>query len=370
MKVCVLKLGSRICVNSRSTSGGNGETLAIIKLLTTSGIDVTAYTKILDKDQTPTDFCIKDILKEDVKSEDYDCLLILNGNANYFGGQDSPSDTIIYKIINNFRGPVFYILCDPNLTLTQVWPSIEKKEWKDNYLKEDIFIQRKDIKYICQPKDILKYKEHIKKSKIEISDVIHFPFEKFPLVTMKKNFLNPSDIVWDISYGGTFRSGRREDDMIKFYFGYPEDIRVNMFGKIEEKHFKKNKQNLQAPKFNKAVPYENFNEEMKKGLSTVIIGDVLYKQVDDLAQRIYESILCGNITFIDDSYDKNKRVFNNETLRKFCYVSSREDVIKKIRFLKENPKHISLIQDLQYKDTMIDINQYCKDFRAILEKNL
>jgi hypothetical protein len=369
MNVCVLKLGSRICVNSRSTSGGNGETLAIIKLLTTAGINVTAFTKILDKDEVPADFQIKDILKEEVKSEDYDCLLVLNGNANYFGGQDSPSDTKIYEVINNFKGKVFYILCDPNLTLTQVWPSIEKKEWKDTYTKEDVLIQRDDIIYICQPKDVVKYKEHVKKSKIQIKDVIHFPFEKFPLVTMKKDFLNPEECSWDIIYGGTFRSGRREEDMIKFYFGYPEDIKVNMFGKIEEKHFKKNKQGLNMPMFGKAIPYENFNQEMKSGLSTVIIGDALYKQVDDLAQRTYESILCGNVTFIDDSYDKSKRVFTNETLRKFCYVSSRDDVIKKIRFLRENPKHIALIQSLQYTDVMIDINQYCKDFRKIIEEN-
>lgn len=370
MKACVLKLGSRICVNSRSTSGGTGETLAIIKLLTTSGVSVDAYTKILDKDLTPEYFNIKDIFSYKIDSKEYDCLIVLNGNVNYFGGQDSPQDTLAYKIINTFDGPVFYILCDPYLTLTQVWPSIEKKEWHVNYSKEDIQIVRDDIVYIAQPKDIVKYRElFIKKAKIPIESVIHFPFEKFPLVTMKRNFLVPNECEVDLIYGGTFRSGRREEDMIKFYFGYPEDISVSMFGKIEEKHFKKNNQNLSLPNFGKAVPYEKFDEEMKKGLSTVIIGDAQYKLVDDLAQRTYESILCGNVTFIDDSYDKNKRVFSHDKLQNFLYVSDRDEVTKKIRHLKSNPKLVRLLQDLQYDDVMIDVNNYCNEFKTIIEEN-
>ena len=38
MKVAIIKLGSRISISSNDSSGGTGETLAIINMLITDGI--------------------------------------------------------------------------------------------------------------------------------------------------------------------------------------------------------------------------------------------------------------------------------------------------------------------------------------------
>ena len=121
-KIAVIKLGSRIALSSSGTSGGTGEVLSVIKILNTAGYHVDAYTKVLSKDDKPIDFDIIDIEThyKDLLEKDYKSLIVLNGNVNYFGGVDDPSQTLNYYIINHFKGKVFYILCDCNLMLKQI----------------------------------------------------------------------------------------------------------------------------------------------------------------------------------------------------------------------------------------------------------
>lgn len=369
MRVAIIKLGSRISVSSTGTSGGTGETLSIIKILTTAGIEVDAYTKILDKDVTPDEFKIYNILDEyeNINNRDYDALLVLNGNVNYFGGVDDPSQTMNYWIINHFNGKVFYIMCDCNLLLKQIWPSVEKKSWGNNYNKEDIMITRDDIVYISQARFVHKVKEKAKKS-CPIKDVIYFPFEKFPMVTMT-NYPFLEDTTYDLLYGGTFRGGRREDDMIKYYFGYSEEFKVEMFGNIKLENFNEKKiSGLRPPEFGKPVDYEMFGNKMSEANATVIIGDPLYKSWGDLAQRIYESIIVGNVTLIDSVYDFQKKVFKNDELREFCYVSSVEDVEDRLLKIRDKDfrKHII---DLQRDDTCINIIEYSEQLKRIIEEN-
>ena len=158
MKIALIKLGSRISISSTGTSGGTGEALSIIKMLIKGGASVDVYTKVLKKDIMPSDFSIYDLESnyEDINNRNYDCLLVLNGNVNYFGGQDDPSQTLNYYIINHFNNRVFYILCDCNLLLTQIWNQIVKKPWSSNYLESDIYIKRDDIIYITQAQAIDK----------------------------------------------------------------------------------------------------------------------------------------------------------------------------------------------------------------------
>lgn len=367
MKIALIKLGSRISISNVGTSGGTGETLSIIKMLVDGGAKVDAYTKVLDKDGRPDTFDIYNIedTYQNIKKDNYDCLVILNGNVNYFGGQDDPAQTLNYKVINKFDGPVYYIMCDANLFLKQIWQSISGKKWASNYNREDIEITRDDIVYIAQPK---LTSEVLKKARkfVNIKKVIHYPFEKFPLLTLSELQFNEMP-KYDLLYGGTFRNGRREDDMVKFYFGYPDGYAVEMFGNIDINNFNEKKvAELKPPMFGKAVKYDEFPNKMLESKATVIIGDKLYKEVDDLAQRIYESIMIGNVTLIDASYDYTKRVFKNPELRRFNYVYSRRDVEDRLDKLDdiEFRKHIV---DLQREDVKIDCIEYCRQFVNILE---
>ena len=66
-------------------------------------------------------------------------------------------------MINNFKGKVFYILCDPNLLLKDPWSSIKKKDWASQYEQQNIEIKRKDIRYICQARNINKLNKLVQK---------------------------------------------------------------------------------------------------------------------------------------------------------------------------------------------------------------
>lgn len=367
MKVAVIKLGSRISVSSNDSSGGTGETLSIIKLLTTAGVEVDAYTKILSKDEKPSNFNVYDLVEElnNINDRNYDSLLILNGNVNYFGGADEPYQTLNYKVINNFKGKVFYIHCDGNLYLKQIWPSISKKPWRGVYDQEDIDITRTDITYITQSKNLSTVLEKANKSGITIKRAVYFPFQMFPLVNDPEIVKFNTNPEYDLLYGGTFRNGRREEDMIKFYFGY-NDYKVTMFGKIEESNFTKNKDNLSLPAFERSVDYKDFKHKMNTSIATVIIGDKIYKKQNSLAQRIYECVLSSIVVLIDSSYDYDKVTFKNKELQDFCYVSNREDVKDRLNKLKDIDFRRRIV-DLQLEDIKMDIVEYCNNFANILK---
>jgi hypothetical protein len=269
------------------------------------------------------------------------------------------------------------MLCDPNLLFKQIWPSVEKKEWSTKYNQKDIEVTRKDIVYLTQCKDTKATQQIIiKKKAIPSRRVFYFPFQKFPMFSLEQsNMIKEWD--YDISYGGTYRGGRRGDDMIKFLFGFGPEISCEMFGNIKLKHFNKKKISMytedHVPEFNKAVKYDDFGAKMQRAMSTIIIGDKLYKELADLAQRIYESIQFGNVVFIDKSYDPEMRVFGrNEELRKFCYVDCREDLEKRIKFLKAKPDRNRRVVYLQQLESRINIDQYCNGLstmiRVIMEK--
>lgn len=368
-RIAVVKIGARITINNSSTSAGTGDAVNVINLLAGAGFTVDAYTTILEKDEIPKNFNLVDINTEytAINDKGYTALVVLNGNANFFGGAEDRNVLLTYNIINNFKGKVYYIITDPALTLKQIWKSVSNKPWGNKYNENDVNITRNDIDIITQIADLKAAKSLNEKNNIYINDVHYFPFEKYHLYT--SDALSVSDqFDYDISYGGTFRSGRREDDLIKFYFGYPDDIKVEIFGKIAEKDFKPDKiKNLSKPIFNKAIKYTEFRNKMNKSIATIIVGDTIYKKIDFMAQRIYECIQAGNILFIDKSYDKNMRVFTDKNLRDICYVNDRKDVIERIHEIKHNTSIIKQIVEAQRKDVKIDFDEYLSNLATILK---
>jgi len=371
MRLALVKLGARVAINSTSTSGGTGEALSLIKILVRGNNEVSVFTHILDKDESPEDFDIYEIEDkfEDIPNMGFDALVVVNGNVNFFGGAEDRSQILNYHIINHFPGKVFYFHCDADILLNQIWSLVEQKEWGSKYRREDIEITRDDIIYISQVRDFLPILSKAqKKIPLQKKNIHHFPFEKFPILNIDSRLPDLSSITSDLMYGGTFRGGKRQDDMIKFYWGYPEDISVKMFGKIKASNFNSSKiKDLSAPEFEKSVPYNQYHEKMMTSLSTIIIGDPAYKKTSNLAQRIYESILVGNITFIDKSYDHRRQVYSDPELVNFLYVRTREQVIDRIRKLKEDNTMILDIAKRQQENTRVDIEQYCSSLNILME---
>lgn len=363
MKAAVIKLGSRISFNANDTSGANGEARSICKMLKRGGADVHIFTKILGKDNLVPDYTWHNLGEPfPLLLPGIDVLVVLNGNVNFFGGVEDPEQLLNYAIINSFPGKVFYLLCDPELTLKQVWPSVSKKDWVSNWSREMLHVGRSDITYLSQPHDVKKVYDDLKKNEVTPAQIEHFPFERFPCLNERISF-NPNPTV-DLSYGGTMRGGKRAKKMAKFYFGHPADISVEMFGKIEAKDFdEKLKGTLRLPTFAGPVKYDEMLSRMNQALAHVVIGDPWYEKINDIPQRVYESIWSSVVTFVDTDMDKLRRVYgSNKNLADFLYVSSREEVTEKIWLLKTDLHMRKQIIDEQIDTIAFDPDVYCRSF--------
>ena len=373
MKIAVIKLGSRIAYGGKDTSGGNGEAKSIIKMLDKAGADLHIYTKILKKDKNPDHLTFWDIRDEhkNINDRGYEALIVLNGNVNFFGGAEDEAQILNYSLINNYQGRVYYIYCDPSLQLTQIWPSVSKKPWASNWNQKDIEITREDIIYVSQPYNLAEVKKIQDKIGIKVEKTVHYPFERFPCLNEKIE-MNPNPTV-DLSYGGTMRGNRRIKKMVQFYFGYSEDVNVEMFGKIKEpdliatrdKHFSSN---MRPPTFGPAVNYDDFMVKMNDTISHVVIGDKWYEG-NDMAQRCFESIWSNVVTFIDEDMDPQRRVFPDGPCAKFNYVKNHKDVEKRIKILKERPEIRRQILEAQIETINFKPLEYCKGFLEILKED-
>lgn len=361
MKIGVIKLGARISYSSQGTSGGTGEALSIINMLHLGGAQPIVLTKILKNDVNPSYIEFRDIL--DPKTDDLDALLVINGRVNFFGGAEDVSQIMNYKIINQFNGPISYAYCDPELTLVEIVDSIEKKEWSSNWNLNDLKISDKKIKYISQPSDLKVISNWFKKNVVKPSSIIHFPFEQFPCLNEIIPYNDNPSV--HLSYGGTMRNNKRQKKMIKYYFDHPKEIKVEMFGKINledfnEKYYDKNSI---FPMFTGAVKYDKMLYKMNDAMCHCVIGDPIYEESNDIAQRTYESIWSSVVTFIDNDLDKSKRVYGkSEYLSEFLYVNSKQELSNKIKFLIDNPEKRKKIIDRQFETIAFDSAKYTESF--------
>lgn len=383
MKVAVIKLGGHFDEDNTSINIGEVKSIYILlnKIQEISKLDIfTILSKKQEESKKPkqmllfskkkeVEYNIRSLNKEfDSLINEYDTLLIINGSINFFGGAEDESILLTYKAIRDFKKDIFYFLTDPALMLKQL--NISSKPWADKYKDENYFFIDKKVNYICQANNLDYIRElSDKDSFVKIDNIYHFPFEKFTYVYHAPIGFNPNP-ERDLVYGGTFRSGAREKALINFYFGY-NDVDVELFGKLRLDDFNQKKiVSLSKPSFGGFVPYSQFIKHMNKAMSTVLIGDDLYIKCEDIAQRVYESILASVVCFVDIKYDKNKIIFKNQTLRDFNYVSSRQDVEEKINYLKNNSHFRENIVKLQYEDTKIDVREYCHDLYNILNKEV
>lgn len=373
MKVAVIKLGARIVFGENiGSSGGSGEAASIINMLERGGAEVHVYTKILNKDVIPTHVSMHQILTEHhgVNEKGFDALLVINGNVNYFGGEDDPAQTMNYWMINNFKGPVFYVYCDPSLPLRQIWPIVVRKPWASNYRESDINITRTDIRVICQIYNTSRCREIFRKNGFEVKSVSQYPLEKFPMMFSAQPSLLPREV--DIAYGGTFRSGRREKKLIDFYFGYPPEIAVNVFGRIALKDFNPALiEGLRAPSFSGPVNYDKMIERMSRAVSHVVIGDTKYPEYEMISQRAYESIKAGCVTMIDSDFDRKRRVFgSNKELSELLYVDDRTAVLERLNSIRRDELAIRQIADEQRRAVNFDPDTFCRDFVELIRGEL
>ena len=234
------------------------------------------------------------------------------------------------------------------------------------YTEEELQIPKK-LHYITQCRSTEKIQEE------GLVSCQYFPLELFPIIMENDNYteVDFDNAQFDLNYAGTFRGGRRELAMIKYFFGLPEDIRVQMFGNLELEQFKKKKDTRgRPPEFGEAVTHDKVRENILKGLATVIIGDPLYCELDDIAQRFAESIIFGQVTFIDGDYDRLRRAYHNKWLEDYLCINSKQELVTKLREIKKDRELYYKLLKMQREDLLnnFDKENYCKDLAQMIEK--
>lgn len=367
MKLAVIKFGGRINGNADGAVGG--EVLVAIDLLVRARNEVHYFTNILPKDRSLPG-AVGHQIEDYNPKEEFDALVVINGNINYYGGQEPQLEMKNLKVLNIFPKKVFYMMFDPMLPLKQHWDGVKYKQdkynWSNKYTREEIEIVRDDITVVSQPYDLNAVKAIWDKSGIKVKNIVHYPLYKMHLVYYERlPFVNMERKV-DLLYGGTFRNRKREDKLIKYYFGYPKEFNVEIFGKIKQSDFTPKKiLGMNPPKFSSGVKATEMRDKLATGYATVAIGDKWYEG-KNLAQRIYESILANTITLIDNQLDPKHLVYGNSLPK--LYVNSRKDVMEVIEFYKCD--NLETICDAQYDAVMIDKQKYVDDLRTLMENEL
>jgi len=365
MKIAVIKLGARITWET-DAAVGPGEAISICKALTLGGAEVHVFTKLLTKDTLDPSLVWHNLL-DDTDTGALDALLIINGNVNFFGGQEDEAQILNYKIINQFAGTVVYVMCDPELPLCQIWDSVSKKPWGSKYNEADVNITRLDINVLSQPFSVPKVlgRWTNKKGTAPVARLFHFPMERFPLLN---EWLDPKPAPEiDLLYGGTTRGGRRVPNLFKWYYGMPESIKTEIFGSIDHddfvKHTKINQDLLastRAPDFTGMVKYRHVLPKMNNSLAHLVTGDPSYEELDIIPQRTYECIAAGNVVFVDAAMDISRRIYPaGDEMAEFLYVNTRAELIDRITALKEDSSVRQYVLDYQKSATNFNAVNFC-----------
>jgi len=364
MKFAVIKLGGRIANEGHGITAF--EAVSISKMLSANH-QVDCFTKISDKDLPIQGLNILEISKhyENI-SENYDGLVVINGNINFYGGVETPEQLMNLHIINNFNGPVFYIFIDTLLPLKNVWNSIQKKPWGTKYKEDDMYIKRDDIVYVTMCYDTQAVYDITKRTEINPKKVVYFPFEKYAFFSERLP-LNNEERKVDLIYGANSFRNKREKKFIKYYFGMPNDVSVTFYGKMTPEDFNPKLVNGKGfPQFEGPIQFRENLEKLSTGISTLNISDT-FNEGRQLNPRVYETVLANVVSFMDVDYDPQKRAFTDEFLKEFLYVKNQQELHDRIVKLKNDKDLFNRVIELQYTDSFISKEDLSKQFSDLME---
>ncbi len=279
-----------------------------------------------------------------------DALLIFNGNVNNWGGVPSHDTFAIWKCIQKFKGKVFYLHTDGGMRLHQIYDeTFVKRGWDKEWPFSDIYVDRTDIVYLTQARSPSRIKSLTTGTgviPIKEENIFYFPIQEAVLLRSPAKSTE-RNIEWDLIYGGSYRSGKRRDRMLKYYFGH-NDLKVLMFGSISADKFKGGADIRPIPQFQGAIQNSQFVNKLRTALATVHIVDSFYED-HWVTLRFYEALLAGTVPFIDWLADKKKKLyFPGSVLEDFLYVKKRAEVADRINLIKR-------------EDCLDEVIDLCKD---------
>lgn len=368
-KTGIVSLGTRISLSSNNVRSVDLKYLReyLMNLYGHQEVDFiskkTRKEKDIDyfKDTTEVDF------------NDYDEIYIYNSSLNPFGGlfKDEALDT--FEKLYDYNGSIVYFLIDPKM------PPIDFSQfllYKNKKTKDYIFgsdAKARNFKRYIAPEIVDNWSNKVwNRVKIAFNG---FNYEKY---------CN----MWNTAYAKSKNQFKLINDnvdwysldLVEYYAVNEElDLKLKNYNKIDNPYelvyFGNNRQNernkiihelYDIPEFNKlcigfdpelentdVLNYlkhdELFETIGSKCLATVVVGDNCHNDNERTA-RFFESMLLDCVGFIYEKYDSKKAYINNEFLKDFIYISSKEQLKDRINQIKADPELYKKIVELERKD--------------------
>jgi hypothetical protein len=286
----------------------------------------------------------------------FDMVILINHTLNFFGGQENKSLIPSFKLMAKFNKPIVFLYSDFDMPFQQIWEKIKDRNWESvkGLTEQDVRINKIYVAVNSYDLSITRRQSFIKD--VEIIKWFSFPvhltslyLEKDKTIFEDINSYLGKTKNYDIIYGGSFRGGKREKKMFHYLFNTDYSVFVN--GNISIEQFKKTyKPDYDKPPiFNGKVDFAELSKVNSNSLATIVFGDKSFEN-HLITLRIPEGLRDDLVIFIDDDFDKERKIFNNSLLKEFNYVFGKYGVDDKITILRNDKELLRKIIEAQRQE--------------------
>lgn len=377
-RAAIVCMGTRISLNSKNVRSVDLVYLRNM-LQEVYGRNVD-YLTLKSKKEADLDY-FKDVKDEDINT--YDEIFIYNASLNPFGGIFKTESIVTFQKLFDFKGDIWYFLCDPKMPCTDMGAYIKSRivdgkiktdnkagyievspEFCDEWSKK-VYPRIKIANAGCNYNMYYKtYTDKLTKNGTKTPNpksVLNPNYEwaflplfeyyavKEDLNAKLKDF-SFADRKYDLIYFGNNRQTERNKIIEKFYDRSDYDNNFVLGFDPEWKNV-----NYEVGPYVKHD--EMFEFIPKSAKATLVLGDNLHNN-NTRTPRFFEAMLLDVVAFIYINYDKDKRFLTNDYLKDFCYVSTPEELVEKYNMIKNNEELFRKIVKLQREDIISQFKNY------------
>jgi hypothetical protein len=251
----------------------------------------------------------------------------------------------VYKIFNEFKGPVFFVLSDPEGPLK-------------TYPEHGLFVTREDTIVLSQSWNLPYLQNRWSRVSDSKCSFVRFPFEQFPMMFKRPELV--LDPECDLSYGGQVRFGKRSARLYESYYNAPSDIDVMLFGTISTVNLEHQGYKItRSPRFEPSVQANKILLKMSQSICHYATCDIEYELLGLLPQRVYEGVAARTFVFVDERLGKGRKQFSADPeVQAFAYIKSPAELYDKIRALKSDLVARAQMIEAQDKSVQFNAKEY------------
>lgn len=337
MKIAIINMGNNI-QGFKTTPAS--ETIYLSECLKDMGLDVD----LISMKQTQYGIAFDSVKDPNV----YDRLLVVNAALNFYGGEENKMNKEAYQFMNKYKSKIYYLFTDIRLPFEQAWRRMQKKKWSSKY-KEEQFIVTSPMRIVSQGRDLAQCERiHSERlvgacqfGKLEFT---HFALDRHKMYHSVFKIAADGLKMRDLIYGGTFRSGNREQKMVEYLFDTGLD--VEFFGSVKADQFKNPEFPWTTPPaFPGKVDSREMVQRNSTAYATIILGDKTYDN-NQITPRVWEALASTAIAFFDTTFDPDMNIMDGN---EFFYVSNRAELVEKVNAIKENEELRTVMLNYQHQ---------------------